>query len=178
MSTPIEHDFRAAADRIAQAFMRLIEAVTEAEQRLRYSGDTFNDQGCWSRANACWAAADALPAALVPLLFYSPTGAMTAPAPGTPSDQQNKAETVVSKGATGRVSTTPDRPISEMAALEAIRGERKQHAQQFPESGDEELDHGNRMFRAGLSHAFSVVRTLPAFVGPVPFTRPDAGGTA
>ncbi|MBJ2153983.1 hypothetical protein [Paracoccus sp. IB05] len=105
-------------------------------------------------------------------------GVVTAPAPGTPSDQQNKAETVVTKDATGQVSTIPDRAISEMAALEAIRGERKQHALQFPESGDEELDHGNRMFRAGLSHAFSVVRALPDFLSSAPFNRPDTGGVA
>lgn len=103
-------------------------------------------------------------------------GVVTAPAPGTPSSLQNNAETVVTKDATGQVSTTPDRAISEMAALEAIRGERKQHALQFPESGDEELDHGNRMFRAGLSHAFSVVRALPDIVSPAPLSRAEAGG--
>ncbi|NPD15765.1 hypothetical protein HOY34_11180 [Xinfangfangia sp. D13-10-4-6] len=108
MSTPIEHDFQVAANRIAQAFTRLIEAVIEAEQRLRYSGDTFNDQGFWSRANACWAAADALPKALAPLLAPNPQDAVTAPATGTPYGQQNRAETVVTSGATGQASTNPD----------------------------------------------------------------------
>ena len=121
MTNNIEHDFRAAANRMAQAFIHLIEAVSEAEQRLRYSGDTFNKQGCWSSANACWAAADALPVALAPLLFPGADEVMTAPAPGTPSGQQNKAETVVTCGASCHHSTTPTPEGDLICAAKGLR---------------------------------------------------------
>lgn len=52
-----EHEAEANAELIAAA-PELLEALIEAEVRLRYSGDRFHDVGAPDRAEADWAAAD------------------------------------------------------------------------------------------------------------------------
>lgn len=54
---------------VANAFLiaaspELLEALIEAEVRLRYSGDHFHDVGATDRAEADWAAADKARAAI------------------------------------------------------------------------------------------------------------------
>lgn len=56
-----------AADRLTQLSeenKRLRSLMVEAKQRLSYDAETFHDQGCWDREDACLAIMKRIDAAL------------------------------------------------------------------------------------------------------------------
>ena len=58
---------RLAADRLTQLSEdneRLRSLMVEAKQRLSYDAETFHDQGCWDREDACLAIMKRINAAL------------------------------------------------------------------------------------------------------------------
>lgn len=58
---------REAADRLTQLSEdneRLRSLMVEAKQRLSYDAETFHDQGCWDREDACLAIMKRINAAL------------------------------------------------------------------------------------------------------------------